>query len=120
MSQIEEIVITEGVRTPPARKLARASRDMRPHAARAAALLKALGNEQRLMILCNLVAGPLSVGELNERMPLSQSALSQHLGVLRESGIVTTARASQSIIYSLASGVTARIIALLQQEFCPR
>ena len=74
-----------------AQALARAAREMRPHAARAAALLKALGNEQRLMILCNLVTGPLSVGELNERVALSQSALSQHLGVLRDSGVVATA-----------------------------
>ncbi len=46
--------------------------DMRPHAAEAAELLRALANEQRLMILCHLVPGPLSVGELNMRVPLSQ------------------------------------------------
>jgi DNA-binding transcriptional ArsR family regulator len=93
---------------------------MRPHAAQAAAFLKALANEQRLMILCNLVEGPLSVGQLNERVPLSQSALSQHLGTLREAGVVTTTRESQSIIYSLQPGITARIIGLLHEEFCPR
>jgi DNA-binding transcriptional ArsR family regulator len=103
----------------PFRRLARAGREMRPHAARAAALLKALGNEQRLMILCNLVAGPLTVGALNEHVHLSQSALSQHLGVLRESGIVATTRESQSIIYSLPPGIATRIIALLHAEFCP-
>jgi len=92
---------------------------MRPHAARAAALLKALGNEQRLMILCHLVAGPLSVGELNELVPLSQSALSQHLGILRESGIVLTRRASQSIIYSLPAGIVRQIIALVHEKYCP-
>jgi ArsR family transcriptional regulator, virulence genes transcriptional regulator len=101
-------------------RLARAGRQLRPHAAKAAQLLKALGNEQRLMILCHLVAGPLAVSELNERLPLSQSALSQHLGILRASGIVATTRESQSIIYSLPAGVTTRIIALLQEEFCPR
>lgn len=100
-------------------KLARASREMRPHAAKAAALLKALANEQRLMILCNLVAGPLSVGQLNDRVRLSQSALSQHLGVLREAGVVATTRESQSVIYSLPPGVATRIIGLLHQEFCP-
>ena len=67
-------------------------REIRPHADQAAALLKALANEQRLLILCHLQDGPLSVGELNERVDLSQSALSQHLGVLRESGIVSTTR----------------------------
>jgi DNA-binding transcriptional ArsR family regulator len=99
-------------------KLARAGREMRPHAAKAAQLLKALSNEQRLMILCHLGAGPLSVGELNERLPLSQSALSQHLGVLRDSGIVATTRESQSIIYSLPAGIATRIIALLHEEYC--
>jgi ArsR family transcriptional regulator, virulence genes transcriptional regulator len=101
-------------------QLARAGREMRPHAAQAAELLKALANKQRLMILCNLVAGPLSVGQLNERVPLSQSALSQHLGILRDSGIVATTRESQSIIYSLPPGIATRIIGLLHEEFCPR
>lgn len=103
----------------PAPRIARAAREMRPHAARAAALMKALGNEQRLMILCHLVSGPLSVGELNERLPLSQSALSQHLGILRQSGIVITRRESQSIIYSLPQGVVTRIIELLHEKYCP-
>jgi ArsR family transcriptional regulator, virulence genes transcriptional regulator len=100
--------------------LGRAGRDMRPHAAKAAALLKALANEQRLMILCNLVPGPRSVGELNERVALSQSALSQHLSILRESGIVATTRRSQSIVYSLPPGIATRIIGLLHAEFCIR
>jgi len=98
--------------------LARAGREMRPYAAKAAELLKALGNEQRLMILCNLVAGPLTVGELNACVGLSQSALSQHLSVLRDSGVVITKRSSQSIIYSLPSGIATRIIRLLHDKFC--
>lgn len=100
-------------------QVAREARDLQPHAVRAAALLKALGNEQRLMILCHLVSGPLSVGELNERVPLSQSALSQHLGVLRDCGVVATSRASQSVIYTLPPGIVTRIIGLLHQKFCP-
>ncbi len=99
---------------------AREARALRPHAARAAALLKALGNEQRLMILCHLVSGPLSVGELNERVPLSQSALSQHLGVLRDCGAVATTRVAQSVIYSLPPGIVTRIIGLLHEKYCPR
>jgi ArsR family transcriptional regulator, virulence genes transcriptional regulator len=91
---------------------------MRPHAAKAAELLKALANEQRLMILCNLVSRPLSVGQLNERLPLSQSALSQHLGILRDIGVVATTRESQSVFYSLPLGIATRIIALLHDEFC--
>jgi DNA-binding transcriptional ArsR family regulator len=71
--------------------------DMRPHAARAALLLKALANPQRLMILCNLSGGELTVSDLIERLPLGQSATSQHLAVLREQGIVATRREAQTI-----------------------
>ncbi len=99
---------------------AKTAREMQAHAADAAALLKALANEQRLMILCHLVSGPLSVGELNGRLPLSQSALSQHLAVLREGGIVATEREAQSVRYSISAGVVRRMIALLNSEFCGR
>jgi DNA-binding transcriptional ArsR family regulator len=99
-------------------KLAQAAREMQSHALQAAELLKALANEQRLMILCHLVQGPLSVGQLNERVPLSQSALSQHLAVLRESGIVNTERESQSVRYSLPGGVVTRLLRVLNDEFC--
>lgn len=70
------------------------------------------------MILCNLAGGPLSVGELNERVALSQSALSQHLAVLRRSGIVTTRRESQSVFYSLPAGVVTSIIGTLYENYC--
>jgi ArsR family transcriptional regulator len=62
--------------------------------------------------------GPLSVGELNERVDLSQSALSQHLGVLRESSIVSTTRDAQTIRYDVSSDLVRKIIGLLYQEFC--
>ena len=97
-----------------------ASSDLGPHAERAAQLLRALANEQRLMILCQLLGGPRSVGELNAQVPLSQSALSQHLAVLRQSGVVSAARAAQSIRYSLPAGVVTNIIAVLEKEFCGR
>jgi DNA-binding transcriptional ArsR family regulator len=93
---------------------------MRAHAADAARLMKALGNEQRLHILCHLIEGPLSVGELNQRVELSQSALSQHLGVLRELGLVTTRREAQTIHYSIPDGPVVRVMALLQDIYCPR
>ena len=101
-------------------KLAAAAREMQPHAVKAAELLKALANEQRLLILCHLVQGPLSVGEINERVSLSQSALSQHLAVLRECGIVATTRESQSVRYSLPPGVATRLMGVLHEEFCRR
>ncbi len=88
------------------------------HAGAAAALLKALANDQRLMILCALVAGPRSVGQINDCVTLSQSALSQHLAVLREAAIVTTARQSQTIYYSLAEGPALAIMKVLYDAFC--
>jgi ArsR family transcriptional regulator, virulence genes transcriptional regulator len=92
--------------------------EMHAHAGDAAHLLKALGNEQRLLILCHLLARPLSVGELNERLELSQSALSQHLALLREGGLVDTRREAQSVFYSLPPGPVTRIMALLQDIYC--
>jgi DNA-binding transcriptional ArsR family regulator len=93
---------------------------MQPHAAQAAEFLKALANEQRLMILCQLLQGPLAVGEINERVALSQSALSQHLAVLRQAGIVATTRESQTVRYSLPAGVVTRLMEILYEEFCRR
>lgn len=91
---------------------------MRAHAADAARLLKALGNEKRLMVLCLLVEAERSVGELNARLDLSQSALSQHLAVLRADGLVTTRRDAQTIYYSLADGPAQRIIDTLHDIYC--
>lgn len=73
-------------------------------------LLKAAANENRLRILCLLDEGELSVSELNARLLLSQSALSQHLAILRRVGLVTTRRASQTIYYSLQGNEAERLI----------
>ncbi len=91
---------------------------MSEHAADAAGLMKALGNESRLMILCMLADGERSVGDLNETIPLSQSALSQQLARLRQQGLVTTRRESQTIFYSLAEGPADQIIRLLHDLYC--
>jgi len=88
------------------------------HAADAAVLLKALGNEQRLLVLCTLLDGPHSVGEINARVPLSQSALSQHLAVLRTAGIVRTRRESQTIWYDIAPGPANHVMEALYAAFC--
>ncbi len=93
--------------------------EMGEHAADAANLMRALGNESRLMILCSLAEGEHSVGELNERIPLSQSALSQQLARLRRDGLVETRRESQTIYYSLCDGPADRIIHVLQDIYCP-
>ena len=91
---------------------------MRAHAGDAAGLMKALGNESRLMILCTLVEGERSVSELNEVVALSQSALSQQLARLRQQGLVKTRRESQTIFYSLADGPADRVIHLLHDIYC--
>ena len=91
---------------------------MREHAAEAAGLMKALGNESRLMILCMLTEGERSVSDLNAIIPLSQSALSQQLARLRQQGLVRTRRESQTIFYSLANGPADRVIHLLHDIYC--
>lgn len=93
--------------------------DMHSHAQAAAALLKALANENRLMILCTLINGEMSVGELNARVPLSQSALSQHLASLREAGLVATRKEAQTVYYTLQGDEAQKIIAVLQSIYCP-
>jgi len=92
---------------------------MRENATSAARLMKALANDSRLMILCYLDDKELSVSELNESLDLSQSALSQHLAVLRKDGLVKTRRESQVIYYSLNGDQARRIIATLHDMFCP-
>jgi DNA-binding transcriptional ArsR family regulator len=92
--------------------------DMKEHAAEAAGLMNALGNESRLMILCMLAEGECSVGNLNDLIPLSQSALSQQLARLRRQGLVETRREAQTIYYSLGVGPAEKIIHLLHDIYC--
>ena len=93
--------------------------NMLGHASQAANLLKALANENRLMIMCSLLAGELSVGELNAKVPLSQSDLSQHLASLREAGLVRTRKAAQTVYYQVSGDDARQIIALLHSIYCP-
>ena len=88
-------------------------------ASRAAALLRLLSNEKRLMVLCQLADGELSVSEIQSRIGLSQSALSQHLALLREEGVVATRRERQTIYYRVAYHAAMRIIQTLAELFCP-
>lgn len=93
--------------------------ELRAHAGEATRLLKALANESRLMIMCNLTEGELTVGQLNELIPLSQSALSQHLALLRRDGLVKTRRQAQTIYYSLVDGPASKVIGVLHDIYCP-
>jgi ArsR family transcriptional regulator len=88
-------------------------------AGQAAKLLRALSNERRLMILCQLGERELSVGQIQALVGLSQSALSQHLAVLREQGVVATRREGQTIFYRLSDAAAARVVATLADIFCP-
>ena len=91
---------------------------MQRNADDATRLLRALANPQRLRILCLLVGGEMTVGQINERVDLSQSALSQHLAVLREEHLVTTRREAQTIHYALADGPAQAIIETLHNIYC--
>ncbi len=88
------------------------------NAQQVAAILKQLSNPNRLMILCCISSGELTVGDLNAQINLSQSALSQHLAKLRESEIVTTRRESQTIYYRIANQKIKYLLEVLQQQFC--
>jgi DNA-binding transcriptional ArsR family regulator len=94
--------------------------ELRAHAVRATALLKAMSNPARLMVLCQLAEGEKSVGELEGAVSLSQSGLSQHLALLRRERIVTTRRSGQTIFYSLASEEAAAVMRTLYAIFCGR
>jgi len=92
---------------------------MQARSEEASRLLKALGNAQRLRILCLLVDREMSVGQINEQLPdLGQSALSQHLAKLRDEGLVRTRRESQTIWYTLEHGPAERIIESLYSIYC--
>ena len=86
----------------------------------AAALLQAVGNPNRLLVLCLLIAqGEMSVGALNEAVELSPSALSQHLARMREEGLVTYRREAQTLYYRIDNPNVAKLIATLKDIFCP-
>lgn len=87
-------------------------------ARQACTLLKSIGNEHRLMILCELVGGEKSVGELVRQVGLSQSALSQHLARLRRDNLVRTRREAQTIYYSLASDEALAVLDQLYTLYC--
>ena len=92
--------------------------EMQNAASEASALLKALANESRLMILCHLSQGESSVGELQSQLPLSQSALSQHLARLRRDGLVSDRRQARNIYYSLTPGPAESVLETLYGLYC--
>lgn len=92
---------------------------MKANADQAATMLRALGNERRLLILCTLIgSGESSAGELAEAVDLSASATSQHLARMREEGLVESRREAQSIFYRIADPNLERMVALLRDIYC--
>ena len=90
------------------------------NAEQAVALLKAVANDSRLLVLCHLaVEGELSVGQLQERVGLGQSALSQHLAKLRDESLVATRKEAQNVFYRVCDPKAARLLNVLHEIFCP-
>ena len=105
------VELTEGEESPELSEL-------HDKAAHAVELLKAMANEWRLMILCQLSEGEKTVSELQEILGLSQSALSQHLAVLRRERIVKATKQAQSVTYSLAGDDATKVMHTLHEVFC--
>ncbi len=92
--------------------------EMEHNAMEVSRLLKLLANPNRLMVLCHLIKGECTVGELERRIGLSQSALSQHLAKLREEQIVVSRREAQSMYYSVQDEKTQRLLSVLYELYC--
>lgn len=91
---------------------------LQENARRATALLRAMGNPHRLMILCQILGGEKNVSELERLIGLSQSALSQHLARLRRDRLVQTRRSAQTIFYSLAGEEAKAVLSTLYSLYC--
>ncbi|MEQ1753335.1 MAG: metalloregulator ArsR/SmtB family transcription factor [Micropepsaceae bacterium] len=91
---------------------------MQANAGHAVSVLRALSNEARLLVLCQLVQGEASVGDLNDAVGLSQSALSQHLAKLRADGLVATRRDAQTIFYRISDARVSELVSSLHAIFC--
>ncbi len=87
-------------------------------AAEAAALLKSMAHADRLLLLCALVEGEQSVGQLGERSGMQQPSLSQQLGVLRREGLVMTRRDGKFVHYRIASPAVLALLTTLYEQFC--
>jgi len=91
---------------------------MESAANQASDLLKALSNRHRLLIICQLIDGEHSVGNLAEFLGLRDSTVSQHLALLRKDGLVSARRDAQTIYYSIASEPAREVLKALYQVYC--
>lgn len=91
---------------------------MRAAADEASALLKALSNRHRLLILCQLIDGEKSVGQLAEFLGIRDSTASQHLALLRRDRIIAARRDGQTIWYRISSNPAFEIVQVLYASYC--
>jgi DNA-binding transcriptional ArsR family regulator len=91
---------------------------MEAAADRASDLLKALANRHRLLIVCQLIDGERSVGDLAGFLGLRDSTVSQHLALLRRDGLVAARRDAQTIYYSIASDAAREVLSVLYRVYC--
>ncbi len=86
----------------------------------AVGLLQSLGNKSRLMIMCQLIDGEKSVGQLSGLLQARESTVSQHLALLRKDRLVATRRQGQTIFYTIASDPARRVLETLYEIYCPQ
>lgn len=89
-------------------------------AAEAADFIKTLGNHHRLLVLCLLAEkGELNVGQIHKHSSLSQSALSQHIAIMRQEGLISYRREAQTLYYRIADDRVFKVVSVLKDIFCP-
>lgn len=92
--------------------------EMRAAVDQASELMKALSNQHRLLILCRLIDGEKSVGQLAEFLGIRDSTVSQHLALLRREGVIAGRRDGQTIWYRIESGVAREVVGVLYAHYC--
>ena len=92
--------------------------EMKKKAKEVANLLKVLANENRLRILCELIAEPMSVGALLEKLEISQSGISQHLAIMKANGILVSDKKAQTVVYGIKDDGIYKIMQVLKETYC--
>ena len=92
--------------------------EMKEKAKEVAELLKVLSNENRLLILCELVKKPQSVGNLLEKLDITQSGISQHLAILKANGILDYHKKAQTVIYSIKDKRIYKLLETIKETYC--
>ena len=92
--------------------------DLSEAASAACALLKSLGNPDRLLLLCELAQRESNVGQLEQALGIPQPTLSQQLAVLREAQLVDTRREGKHVYYRIVSAQALAVLNVLHQQFC--